>query len=310
MISYAGNGNYCYANSLHMSLLSAGAASNELPTPSFIECLTTMPFGNLYLDLDSGPIAFFSPVTLDPNLGLARAAKTLGWTFNEQRGGTAEEALARLRAKVREGVVLVGPIDMGYLSYNPNHQYQMGGDHFVAVMAIENEHVLMHDPQGYPCAFLPVQEFLNAWQADSINYKEAPFTMRSKFRHVEQVSRQKMIERTLPLIRENLTANPGGPVAYGGVEALTLMAQTLRDEAASDLKGTMQYFALPLAAKRNMDGAAFLHEAGKEEAAQIMERQAVLYGEAQYHAAHGQWEKVADLIERVAELEQQLIAAV
>jgi hypothetical protein len=49
MTSYTGNGAYCYANSLYMALREAGAAADELPEPGFIECLTTMPFGTLYL---------------------------------------------------------------------------------------------------------------------------------------------------------------------------------------------------------------------------------------------------------------------
>jgi hypothetical protein len=156
---------------------------------------------------------------------------------------------------------------------------------------------------------LPMNEFMQAWKAERIDYKTAPYTMRTAFRKIEHVSRQEMIERTLPLIRENLLANPGGPVAFGGVEALTRIADALRGPKSNDLRDLLLHFGLPLAARRNADGAAFLREAGNTETAHYMEQQAVLYGQAQYKGAHKQWAHVADLIEQIAELEQQLIAA-
>jgi hypothetical protein len=45
MLPYVGNGAYCYANSLSMSLLGAGANADELPGPGFLECLTTVLLG-------------------------------------------------------------------------------------------------------------------------------------------------------------------------------------------------------------------------------------------------------------------------
>jgi hypothetical protein len=44
MLSYTGSGSYCYANSLHMSLLGAGTSSDEVPSPGFLECLTMVPY--------------------------------------------------------------------------------------------------------------------------------------------------------------------------------------------------------------------------------------------------------------------------
>lgn len=49
MVPYVGSGDYCYANSLHMSLLGSGASPDTVPSPGFLECLTTMPFGYTYL---------------------------------------------------------------------------------------------------------------------------------------------------------------------------------------------------------------------------------------------------------------------
>jgi hypothetical protein len=309
MLSYTGNGPYCYANSLHMSLLGAGASPKEVPSPGFLECLTTVPFGNWYMALEDGPLVFFSGANIDPDLGLTRAIKTLGWTCQESRGGEEVEALVHLRDAVAQGPVLVGPVDIGYLSYNPNHSYMGGSDHFMVVLGIENDVVLLHDPQGFPCAVLPLSEFMQAWKAERVAYHHAPYTLRSMFQRVEQVSRAEMIERTLPTIRDNLVANPGGPVVYGGVQVFTMLARELRDHVSDALAGHLHHFALPLAARRNLDASAFLREAGLTEAATCMEQQALLYGRVQYEAAHRRWLQVADYMERLAELEQRLIEA-
>ena len=45
MTRYAGSGAY----GLSMALHDSGAAAAELPEPGFIECLTLMPLGTLYL---------------------------------------------------------------------------------------------------------------------------------------------------------------------------------------------------------------------------------------------------------------------
>src|SRR5262249_19039745 len=146
LLSYTGNGTYCYANSLHMSLLGAGANPQELASPGFLECLTGGPFGKLYLRLEDCPVVFFSPPISDPDLGLTHAIDLLGWQCEEWYGDDGQEALARLREAVQTAPVLLGPLDMGYLSYHPNAEVLKGADHFVVALAIEGDQVLMHDP--------------------------------------------------------------------------------------------------------------------------------------------------------------------
>jgi hypothetical protein len=36
MIPYVGSGEYCYANSLHMSLLGSGGTPDTVPSPGFL----------------------------------------------------------------------------------------------------------------------------------------------------------------------------------------------------------------------------------------------------------------------------------
>ena len=95
---------------------------------------------------------------------------------------------------------------MGYLTYNPNHTYLLGADHYVVVLSVEENYVLVHDPKGFPCAALPVDILLKAWRAEGMDlvYTNKPYIMRTAFRPTEPRSRQQMIEQTLPHIGANL----------------------------------------------------------------------------------------------------------
>ncbi len=304
MLPYVGSGDYCYANSLYMSLLGSGANPDTLPSPGFLECLTTMPFGNTYLN--KAQLFFFDG--LDPHQGLTRALETLGWTCRVEQGGDEHSALERLRAAVQHGPVLLGPLDMGYLTYNPNSPFNGGADHFVVVLAVEPDHVLVHDPKGFPCATLPLENLLKAWRAERIDYITEPYILRADFRPVEPVSRQEMIRRTLPFIRCNVQRDPGGPEVYGGVRALGMLVHTLRTEMPDHLASHLLYFALPLAIRRKLDAQAFLGEGNRPEAARLLEQQARLLGQAQYPGVQHEWSAVATLIEQVAMLEERFIA--
>jgi hypothetical protein len=304
MIPYVGSGDYCYVNSLYMSLLGGGEAPDQVPSPGFLECLTTMPFGNTYL---TGPRLFLFDA-FDPHQGLTRAIETLGWTCRLEQGGDERSALERLRAATQHGPVLIGPLDMGYLTYQPNHSFLGGADHFVTVLAVEQDHVLVHDPKGFPYATLPFDALLQAWRAERIPYIDETYTMRADFRQLEMVSRKAMIERTLPYIRENVQRDPNGPEVYGSVRALHMLAETLHAEVPEHLAGHLLYFALPLAIRRNLDAQAFLIEGNRPEAAELREQQARLLGQAQHPGVQHSWSSVAALIEQVADREERFIA--
>jgi hypothetical protein len=309
MTRYTGNGAYCYANSLSMALREAGAAADALPEPGFIECLTTMPFGTLYLRVGRELLVFFSSPLANPDQGVTTALDVLGWECREEREGAPEAALARLEAACARGPVLAGPLDMGALGYLPQHAQLSGSDHFVIVLGVEGDRVRVHDPDGYPYAAMPAAEFLRAWKAERVRYARAPYTMRSAFRQVRHPARDEMIARTLPVVRTNLTADPGGPDHYGGPRAFRLLAADLRGAVAKRLAGHLTFFAFPLAARRSHDVAAFLREAGRVEAAGLVERKGCCFGDAQYAAVQERWEHTADIMEAVADLEEALIHA-
>ncbi len=142
---YTGSSAYCYTNSLHMALVGAGGDPHEVPDVGFLECLTTQPFGNLFIRSDAGPVPLFSSGGMDPDAGLSHALQALGWTCQDTRGGDGDTALARLRAAVRDTPALAGPIDMGHLTHNPRYAGAAGADHFVVVLQVDRRAVSLLD---------------------------------------------------------------------------------------------------------------------------------------------------------------------
>jgi predicted double-glycine peptidase len=304
-VPFVGNGYYCFTNSLYMVL--EGSNAVNLPGTYFIECLTTMPFGNTYLALEDNPLIFFSGSNIDPDKGLSLAIEALGWEAEEYFGNSPEYSLEKLSEAVKLGPVLVGPVDLGYLTYNPNHRNLIGIDHFVVVLDIADENILLHDPAGFPFASIPTQEFLTAWEAKNVAYKRGPYTFRYNFRQVKNVSHQEMISKTVDRIPVNLSFNPGGPVVYGGIKALQLLSDNLKDPIPPKLYAHLVWFALPLAARRATDAARFFKEAKMLECVNIHLEKAKMFGQANYYAVRKNWRAVTNILDSLIKLEEKFI---
>jgi hypothetical protein len=318
-VPYTGNAAYCFTNSLHMCLQASSRDRGAVPEPGFLECLTGMTFGGHYSSKwvrywPSAPN--YSP---EKGGGLALAVETLGWTCETWHGGDpvasdvdaimADEALARLRAAVRDGPVLLGPVDFGFLSHFRGSSQMAGTDHYVVGLDLNERGLLLHDPAGLPYAVLPVEHLLPAWRADRIGFKLGPYTMRHRFRRVTTVTRSAMIERTLPVARRNTLANPGGPETFGGAEALVQLARQLRSEVTEGLERNLLGFSFPTAARRSVDAACFLTKGGHDEAAALVGQRATLWGRATSAAARREWGLAADTLDEMAEIERSLAGA-
>ncbi len=181
-------------------------------------------------------------------------------------------------------------------------------DHFVVALSVEQDYAVVHDPNGFPYATLPLDTLLQAWRAERIGYITEPYTLRADFQLTESMSRQAMIAATLPYARSNLRHDPGGPAIYGGVHALRVLAQLLHADMPKQLGEHLVYFALPFAVRRKLDAAAFLREGNQPAAAELIEHQARLLGCAQYPAVQHEWPAVAALVEQVVDLEERLLA--
>ncbi len=302
--AYTGNGHYCYSNSLHMCLQHAGM--ENVPTPGLLECMTGMPFGALFLRFEKKPYFFPSHAEVDPHSGLTRALTTLGWTCNIWQGDDAESALDALKESLRTGPVLLGPLDLGYLSYDPNRTLKRGGDHYIVVLKIEGGRVQVHDPQFYPLAVLPVDELMRAWKYTNMGYVTCAYTLRGCFRKERPVSTDDMLVETLKNAQELIHSKAEGPVLFGGSEAYLLAAEVIQNRPSRFFRFLLTQFSLPLGGSRCLDAADFLKSVGQMESAEWMVKKAETYGLAQYYATQKNWKRTEELFKQLAEIEERI----
>jgi hypothetical protein len=291
-VRYVGSGPYCYANSLAM-VLGAGA-----PPPSAIEVLTGSPFGFHLGDR----LAWFDPLGWDPDHGVAFALDLLGWACERASGGSAGDALERLRTA--DGPVFVGPVEFGLLLHHPGSGEVLDSDHFMVVTAVTDGVVHFHDPHGFPYATLPVDEFVAAWESATFEYPAEPFTMRSRFRRVREVGVTDALHAALPAARRLL--RPDGESPGAAVERFAgLVAAGLSPRHEAHLV----HFAVRVGARRLADAAMWLARLGLADAAAVAERQARLVGGLQYPLVRGHRERAVELLARLAPTYAELDAA-
>ncbi len=294
MLGYIGSGPYCYANSLAMML---GA---ESPSTAVLETLTGSPFG---AQLIAGSLPLFDPYGWHPETGLDAAIAHLGWTCERSDGGTPEEATDRLRSASARGPVLVGPVDMGLLLYQPGTPNADGGDHYVVVLAADQDTVELHDPHGHPYATLPTQAFLVAWEAKAISYIDAPYVLRTDFARRHRIAPLDAVRRSLPDARQWLAGRndlPMPPGSLGGAAAVEALAAMVDRGLPTDTRTLLTTFALRVGARRANDAATCLEQLDLSPAAAIAQRQARLLGNLQYPLLHGDDEAAATRLRQLA----------
>lgn len=274
-IPYTGSGPYCYANSFAMMF------GETAPSTAIIEFATSSPFG---MQLIGGKLPFFDPYGWDPELSFEDTLTALGWTSDVVKGGSADDALLRLRAALADGPVWVGPVEMGHLRHQPGMSGPIEADHYVVVLEIDRDWVLMHDPQGYPYATLPLKDFMEAWAARTLSYGTS-YTMRTGFVRQRDVSDVDAIRASLPAARrwlsmKDVPSMPEGSLGNGAAaEALAGLVGKGCDEG---LRAHLIHFAVRVGARRANDAAACLARIGRHEAAGVAAEQARLIGGLQH----------------------------
>jgi hypothetical protein len=290
---YIGSGPYCYSNSLAMVL------GEDAPPPSAIEVLTGAPFGFHV----GGGLAWFDPWGWDPNAGFDGAIDLLGWTCERASGGSAADAVERLRDA--DGPVFVGPVEFGLLRHHPESGAVLGSDHFMVVTAVADDVVHFHDPHGFPFATLPVDEFMAAWESVTFEYPAEPFTMRTRFRRVREVAVADALLAALPVARRLLTPDGESPAA-----AVERFAGLVTAGLTVEHEAHLVHFAVRVGARRLADAAAWLARLGYGGAAAVAERQARLVGGLQYPLVQGDdRERVVALLAHLTPTYAELDAA-
>ena len=131
---------------------------------AWLECVSGEPFGFVYL---RGATELFAVVGYAYHEAGEHLLRALGFDYSFTSAGESDtRGLGHARRALRDGPVAVGMLDMGYLTYAPDHEHARGADHAIVVLARRGDTLVVHDPAGYPAALLPLANFLQAWQRD------------------------------------------------------------------------------------------------------------------------------------------------
>jgi hypothetical protein len=298
---------YCYANSTAMLLASVG----ETVSPRLIEALSGVGLGAFQ---NRQGLPFFSGLTGKPDSGISAALDMLGFAFSEAATDDPEPApFERLDALLKDSAVIVGPLDMSHLSYNPMRPRFAGVDHFVLVLGHEEQNYRLHDPAGFAHALIAPKDLHLAWKAEAIAYRNGHYRRWSHAWRKRNVSEDALYDTALEFFHDQYTAAS----VLAAEQNETINAELIRRWATTASHGEwseaqlghLTHFALPLGAKRAMDYAAFFAPRHAE-LADLKRQQAVEFGAAHSEMMGKSWRASGDRLLRIADLEQQIAQAI
>jgi hypothetical protein len=265
---YSGETHGCYTDSLQMALGPTG------PGAATLEVLSCSPFGMTNYR-DGRP--YFAPGNgWTPEVGMQTALDLLGWTC-DHIGGDLDRAVERLRQASEDEPVLAGPFEMGLLPYHPGLGQPMGVDHYVVVLGVDNDDmVLLHDPRAHPYTLVPLKKLLAAWDTSTLSFRVEPYNVRSNFRQTRPTTVSTALRDMLPIAAGYLD-DP---------EAAAAAADTAADLVAQGLN-TFHYFHLAdfmvcVGVRRRLEAAIHLDSIGCHALARVLQRQAHIIGSTEY----------------------------
>ena len=306
MYPYIGNSPYCYANSASMLLESTGV----FVEPRLIEVLSGVGLGASWIAYSQ--TLFLGCWTSVPDVGVSRSFRSLGFQVAEEAESVGNPMpVDSLTLLLDEGPVMLGPLDMGELTYQPDARGANGVDHFILALHKEGEEIVVHDPAGYPAMPIDVEALNRAWRADLIEYRRGAYRRWHTPLRIEDPSPGQIAGAAFQAFRQvymdsRIIDDPG---AVGGPEAVEALVATIRSRELRD-SGLehLRRFALPLGVKRALDYAWYLRELNSG-LADLKGKQALHLARAHTAAVRCEWEPLADHLMHLADLEHKIESA-
>ena len=305
---YYGNGAYCYSNSTAMLLSSIG----EDISPSTIEVLGGVGLGAYVLG--DGNMVFLSNYSGLPDRGISRALKSLGFEFEEKSWESDEYfPLEELRNLIKQGPVLLGPLDMGFLKYDPSSNNHFGVDHFITAYDYDADSVCVHDPAEFPNVWIKNEDLNNAWKAENIGYKRGYYRYWTNPKRIISPSNkdlfQKAINTFIEIYEDGKTYSaPKNKLI--DVEAIQFLANNIKNNVLTSSEiGLLTGFVIPVSAKRTNDFYAFLKE-HDEKLANLKLEQSKMLGKIHTALMDKSTESASNYLNQYAELEKSFKSAV
>jgi hypothetical protein len=259
---------------------------------------------------------WFDNLAAAPDVGISKALELLGFAWTEREHADDDPApLDALRTALQDGPVVLGPVDMGYLTYVPFHRHAQGADHFILAYAVDDTEAQVHDPAGYPHASLPIEDLAQAWRAERVPYRRGAYRSWAAARRVAQPSEDEIYAHacdwfaTCYRATGELVANGTRGPWLAGAEAIMRLAEGLRGgDVLPGTRGHLVNFALQLGARRALDYAAFF-DTRDPDLAGLKRRQAQIFGRGHTLAARDRWPDLAEALAELAEVEDAFHSA-
>ena len=295
MQMYFGDVSLCYSYSLAMALDAYGYDFKA----EFLEAIMVMGNGaSIVKEDEEHPLVFFDNGM--PDLSISHSLKILGFDYEDfyLKDGTEvdlEEIKGKLETFLSNGPVVLGPLDMGHLTYNPNHTILYGVDHFVTVYGIDDQYLYLHDPAGFACMKVTFNDILEAWKAEAIDYKRGAYSMWGNFKKVKSSSQTQIYQETARLIRARYLD--------GQSNVLECYAKAVAENGLNtEQKQLHQYFSFKLAAVRNLYLSRFLKNHDPE-GARLKEELATLFGQAHLSCLKEDYQELSHLLYQIAKVD-------
>ncbi|URK68255.1 peptidase [Streptococcus oralis] len=295
MQMYFGDVSLCYSYSLTMALDGYGYDFKA----DFLEAIMVMGNGaSIVKEDDQHPLVFFDNGM--PDLSISHSLKILGFDYEDfyLKDGSEvdlEEIKRKLETFLSNGPVVLGPLDMGHLTYNPNHTNLYGVDHFVTVYGIDDQYLYLHDPAGFACMKVTFNDIIEAWKAEAIDYKRGAYSMWGNFKKVKSPSQTEIYQETARIMRNRYLNGQSGVLKY---YAKAVAENGLNTEQ----KQLHQYFSFKLAAVRNLYLSEFLKDHDPE-GARFKEELATLFGQAHLSCLKEDYQELSHLLYQIAEVD-------
>ena len=295
MQMYFGDVSLCYSYSLAMALDAYGYDFKA----EFLEAIMVMGNGaSIVKEDEQHPLVFFDNGM--PDLSISHSLKILGFDYEDfylKDGAEVdlEEIKGKLETFLSNGPVVLGPLDMGHLTYNPNHTILYGVDHFVTVYDIDNQYLYLHDPAGFACMKVAFNDILEAWKAEAIDYKRGAYSMWGNFKKVKSPSQTEIYQETAKIMKNRYLNGQNG--------VLECYAKVVAENGLNtEQKQLHQYFSFKLAAVRNLYLSKFLKNHDPE-GARLKEKLASLFGQAHLSCLKEDYQELSHLLYQIAEVD-------
>lgn len=304
-LNYVGSGHYCYANSTSMVLQSFDYEYHS----SYLESLMMIGFSAFWTKGENS-VPFFSSPMLDPEEAISFALDNLGLRYGRYfdsncEGNHRKKALRKLHDLLTGGPVIVGPLDMGYLISNPNHQDLNGVDHYVAVYDIDEYNIYFHDPAGFPFVHLPVEIFMESCFAEKIVYKSGSYSMWGKFNRVRATDDIQIKSNVITRLKNAIAGEDNLQNSLiTGANAFNYMKKVMQQgNLPIHVENNLRFFSFQLAARRCSDYYHFFKDYDQE-LANIFLNKAKGFGATQTYLQANKLEKVIAKLKLLTDLEK------